>query len=161
MIIEYDENGRIFHIVNDPVPAGLSETYVSMGKTFLNMMPVPWPETPQFDPNGQPVINPATGMQMMASDGSDPVQVDIVADYVLDGEITPRPIFNVPDRIELVAGEDSVTLALPDPCTVILDGETRTIEGGELEISSPMPARYSLELSSWPYLEKTVEVEVI
>lgn len=39
MIIEYEEGGRIVHIINDPVPPHMAEFLSASGKPFLEVSP--------------------------------------------------------------------------------------------------------------------------
>jgi hypothetical protein len=79
--------------------------------------------------------------------------------YVSNGELCPRPEFDAPDEIVLIAdGVSAYTIALPNPCAARIDGEAVTIEGGTLELCSDMPAVYHIELLQTPFIPKTIMV---
>jgi hypothetical protein len=87
-------------------------------------------------------------------------QSDFHKDYVLNGKVMPRPT-PVLDKSQIAADDaDTATISgLPDPGTVIIDGETYEIAGGVLEITSPMPATYQIEVpEQFPWLPLEVEV---
>lgn len=97
--------------------------------------------------------------QVMMSNGLDYAKVDILADYVVDGEVRPRPacpasvsadgrviaISSVPEGSEVkiqidtevvdIAGHESVELDEPGPVTVIVNAPWPYLEG-----------RYDLEI---------------
>lgn len=60
MIVEYDEDGRIFHVISDPVPEHMVAFLTQEGRTFLNLPPTPWPAEPALDEEGNPVMVQAT-----------------------------------------------------------------------------------------------------
>ncbi|ESY35779.1 hypothetical protein NKK48_01625 [Mesorhizobium sp. C386A] len=154
MIIEHDEKGMIEHIISDPVNEEVRAFYLAQGA--VDFPPVKLPPEPAIL-NGVPVLDEA-GQPVMTEKVAY-IKCRLTEDYILDGAITPRPVFDVPDEIELIAdGIDVKTFAVPDPCEARLDGEPMTITGGRLDLSSDMPAEYTLELIQWPYIEKTVKV---
>lgn len=154
MLIEYDENGRIHHMIHDPVSPEIVEIMVARGA--LNVPPTKLPPEPVLE-DGQPVLG-EDGQPVM-TERSIFHKCDIMGDYILDGAITPRPIFPFDDVIEIVADEQhTVSLTVPDPCQIRIDGEPMTITGGQLELTSDMPAEYIVELVQWPYVEKTIKV---
>lgn len=69
-------------------------------------------------------------------------------DYVLNGVIVQRPILAF-DKTSIAADDtDTATLAgLPDPCTVSIDGTEYEVTGGTLEVTSPLPATYHVEIT--------------
>lgn len=81
--------------------------------------------------------------------------------YVVDGALTDRPMMPAFDKLELAADDVDVAtlIGLPEPCVVKVDGIEHTILGGVLEISSAMPATYSIEIKHWPY--KDVRYEIV
>ncbi|RUU75712.1 hypothetical protein [Mesorhizobium sp. M7A.F.Ca.MR.362.00.0.0] len=162
MIVEYEANGRIIHIISDPVHAGVRNMMLNEytgPNTVLDLPPLPKPLVQEKDwDTGEPRFN-LDGTPKMISPGVDNQRCDISADYILDGVVTTRPVFDLPDEIELIAdGVDIKTIPLPDPCDVRLDGEPMTLTGGSLDLTSDMPAEYTLELVQWPYLPKTIKV---
>ena len=79
--------------------------------------------------------------------------------HVVDGAVVARPTFDVADEVEIAAnGVDGLTITIPDPCAVRIDGIEQVVVGGELLIQSDMPATYRLEMVQWPYIDKTVVI---
>lgn len=132
MIVQFDEKGRIFHLVSDPVHSAIALNMQRMGANYLDLEPV---------------------------DGVS-FECDIMRDWVDKGEIKPRPVFDLPDLVEIAAdGSDSHQIAgLPDPCLVRIDGEEISVEGGELTIAADMPAEYEIRFVQWPYIEHVLKV---
>lgn len=185
MIIEHDKTGYITHIVFDPVPDGLAQVMKDNGALFLDLPPTPLPDIPSLDQNGDPMIDTTyetvldeEGQPLISEDGSPYVEVietpimqtgrmeyasvDLQTDYVLDGKILKRPVFNkVPASVELVWGSSDMTIDdLPIPCTVTVDGEKHTIDDGTLTITPHVVADYSLTFEAFPYIPATMEVKV-
>lgn len=80
--------------------------------------------------------------------------------YVQDGELIERPQL-VFDKTEILAdGADAATLAsLPDPCTVLVDGDPHEITGGRIEMVTTMPGVYVIEIEDpFPYQPFRAEV---
>lgn len=162
MIIEYDEKGEIFHIVSDPVNPTVLEMYLARESGVLSLPPQPSPLEHEKDWDTGELRYNLDGSPKMVSNSVINQECDILTDYIAnpgDDHVTPRPVFDVPDEISIIAdGVDLVTLALPDPCLISLDGEQQTITGGSLELTSDMPAEYELQLLQWPYIKKTVRI---
>ena len=81
--------------------------------------------------------------------------------YVSDGVVTDRPLLPVSvSKTEIEADDVDVAMieGLPQPCTVKVDGIDYVVEEGVLEIGSPMPATYTIEIDHWPYLPFKTEV---
>lgn len=79
---------------------------------------------------------------------------------VQDGELVERPQL-VFDKTEIIAdGQDSATLTnLPDPCTVLVDGDAHEITGGRIEMVTTMPGVYVIEIEDpFPYQPFRAEV---
>lgn len=79
---------------------------------------------------------------------------------VQEGELVERPMLAF-DKAEIVAdGQDSATLAnLPDPCTVLVDGDPHEITGGHIEMVTTMPGTYLIEIEDpFPYQPFRAEV---
>lgn len=84
--------------------------------------------------------------------------MDSGRDYVdLTG---PEPIKRVRPTL---AGFDKTTIAadgvdeavlsgIPDPCTVLIDGQPHEITGNELRISSTTTASYRVAIDHWPHM---------
>ncbi|UVK46811.1 hypothetical protein BPNPMPFG_002521 [Mesorhizobium sp. AR07] len=161
MIIEYDEKGEIFHIISDPVNQSVLEMMLARESGVLNLPPVPAPLEHEKDWDTGELRYNDDGSPKMVSNRVINQECDILADYILDGAVTPRPVFDLPDQIELVAdGVDSRTINVPDPCEIRVDGQPMTVSNlfGDLTLSSDMPAEYTLELVQWPYMAKTIKV---
>jgi len=81
--------------------------------------------------------------------------------YVVDGELVARPVAPITiNRTEIPADKRSkVKIAgLPDPCTVLIDGEPVTVEGGRLELTADMPATYWVVFDGFPYMPWSAEI---
>lgn len=81
-------------------------------------------------------------------------------DYVVENVVVPRPLPRV-TKSEIVADDSDAAVIenLPDVCKVIIDGTEYTIEGGRLEITSPMPATYRVFVpEQFPWRELAVEI---
>lgn len=166
MIIEYhpagDEPGRIFNQIFDPVPEGLIDQLVAEGKTFLSLAPTPWPAEPAIDPvTGEPKVNEETGQPLMEVNGHDYADVNILNDYIYEGEVYERPTFEAPELVQLVAGGATHTISgLPVGAHVIVDGDRYEIEDGSIVLSPDMPAEYTMYIHAWPHHPRTVKVIV-
>lgn len=74
--------------------------------------------------------------------------------YFLDDVLTVRPVADIAiDRTEIAVDDtDAATITgLPDPCRVTIDGVAHDVVGGTLEITSTMPATYSIRFDQWPW----------
>jgi hypothetical protein len=182
MILEYDENGLIYHIVDDPVSPALKVHYE--GKPGVKIVePTRGPPQPRlnadgeqeydevqqnvYDNEGDPVLD-ENGEQVTETisvpvfDEGDLISAKIRSDshYVLNGEVVERPIFTIPESHVLAVGAELQINGLPDPCKIKLDGEEIDVEGGILTIGADMPAEYLLELVQWPYVPASMKVIV-
>lgn len=145
MIIEYEEDGRITHVINDPVYPGMADTLTAQGVRFADFPPA----------------------EIVIEEGEDgPVtesvlaECDIATDYILNGTITRRPTIAAPAEHVMTVGEQLILSSLPDPCTVYLDDQAYTIEAGTLTLDAEMPAEYTLRIEAWPHLPATVKVTI-
>ena len=80
--------------------------------------------------------------------------------YVVDGELEARPVLEF-SKLNIAAdGVDEAVLAnLPDPCTVVINGEPHEVTGGSLELSADVPATYVVEIRDpFPYQRFRAEV---
>ena len=183
MIIEYDETGRIFHMISDPVPPSMIDLLTEKGHTFLNLPPVELPDEPLLDEDGNQKVDRQI-TQLFNEDGTpqkdangeelyqvvetplfltnrfQSVSFDWLTDYVKDGQLVPRPTVSVPETAELVVGQTGVVENLPKPCRILVDGEEHVLEDGELEIEATMPAEYTIVFDQWPYIPATMKVTV-
>lgn len=81
--------------------------------------------------------------------------------YVVDGTLVARPVSPIAiNRTEIPADKRTkVKIAgLPDPCTVFIEGEPVTVEGGLLELTADMPATYWVVFDSFPYMPWSAEI---
>lgn len=130
MIIEHDETGRITHVVNDPVPEGLAALLLDKGRPFIEV-------------------------------GSDQPKPDLAADYIEARAVCPRPSMNVTlskTRIAADGVDTAVISGIPDGATVRLDENEHVVTGGNIELTSTMPATYRIAVESWPCLPFEIEI---
>lgn len=78
-------------------------------------------------------------------------RVDDAVFYILSGMIEPRPEFE-----EVISG--TVISNLPVPTTVIANGVSTVVSDGEADLEFDQSGTYLVQLYSFPYVEKTVEV---
>jgi hypothetical protein len=81
--------------------------------------------------------------------------------YVVDGELMPRPVADIRiTKTELPANKRAraTITGLPDPCTLFIDGEPVTVEGGRLELTADMPATYSIAFNQFPFMPWSAEI---
>lgn len=86
------------------------------------------------------------------------------SNYIVDGALAARPVASITiNRTEIPADKRSkVKIAgLPDPCTIFIDGEPVTVEGGLLELTADMPAIYSIVFDSFPFMPWSCEISVL
>ncbi|KAA5604432.1 hypothetical protein F1188_16370 [Roseospira marina] len=81
-------------------------------------------------------------------------------DYVVNSHVAPR-LSPMIDKTEIAANDRDAAVIenLPDPAVVMVDGETYTIKGGRLEVTSAMPATYAISVpEQFPYTALDVEI---
>jgi len=91
----------------------------------------------------------------------DPLSVDQLGSYVWGGELLPRPELPAVVSATEAPADDTAACTisgLPDPVVVKIDGEPHTITGGVLELTSPVAATYRLEVTHWPYLDWSCDI---
>lgn len=92
-------------------------------------------------------------------------QAQVKTHYMLDPyTAAPRPSFELPADFTILAdGEDEAVFGpLPEGTLVTIDGEPAELNVNlELRLTSDMPATYALTFSAWPYLDHTINLEVI
>ena len=161
MIVEYDNNGSIIHIINDPVPEGLADIMRQNGAVLLDLPPVKRPDN-QLIENGVPIFEEDGVTPVMVSNGYDMADVDFMRDYVdtVAKEIKNRPLISAPSKITLNVGDNYTLSGLPDPIDVRIDEEITKVEGGVLELEGEMPGTYLIRLEGFPYIEKMIELTV-
>lgn len=71
--------------------------------------------------------------------------------YILNGQIEHRPEFQ-----EVISG--TVISGLPIPTTVVTNGTVAVVTDGEADLIFDHSGTYMVQLYSFPYIEKTVEV---
>lgn len=79
--------------------------------------------------------------------------------YVREDAIVPRPLNPGFDRTCITAdGADAARLDIGRPFTARIDGTSHEVTDGVLEITSPMPATYTVQVSAFPYQDYEVEI---
>lgn len=80
--------------------------------------------------------------------------------YISGGNLLDRADLPEFDKTNITADDlDTATLSgLPTPCDVAIDGVTETITDGVLEIISPMPATYLVEIDIVTHKPKWWEI---
>jgi len=87
--------------------------------------------------------------------------MSMASTYILDGAPAERPVAPIEiNRTEIPADKRSKVkiTGLPDPCTVRIDGEPVTVEGGLLELTADMPATYFVVFDQFPYMPWSAEI---
>ena len=83
--------------------------------------------------------------------------------YIVDGKLVARPVAPITiNRTEIPADKRSKVkiTGLPDPSTVFIDGEPVAVEGGLLELTADMPATYSIDFDSFPFMPWSAQITV-
>jgi len=155
MIVEYDMDGRIFHVMFDPVPQEVIEELVSRDALFLSFSPHFGPdvEIPWIDEEGNQTTMLAQGPQV-------PFNVLPMTHYVdLETmEVRERPALDVPTEVSVVVGQ-GIDIMLPhDPFHIRVDGEELDVTGGKLELDPEMPATYQIDFNHFPYVDQSLKV---
>lgn len=80
--------------------------------------------------------------------------------YVLDGVATPRPSLTGFDKTAILAdGADTAILSgLPNPCTILINGQEHIVTGGTLELDADYPGTYRVEIRHFPYRDFVQEI---
>lgn len=159
MILEYDEDGRIFHAISDPVNPSIVNVLTERGHRFVNLPPIALPDEPYLDAEGNPSLDD-DGKPLMITGRVESVSFDWSTDYIKDGLLQARPRLSVPATVELAVGEQTVISGLPIPCAVTVDGEAATIDDGTLEITGDMTGEYVIRFVQWPYVETETRVTI-
>jgi hypothetical protein len=184
MIAEYNAEGRIFHIVSDPVPPGLVERLTEMNSVFLNLPPEPLPDVPALGADGEPVYDYET-KPLYEEDGVTPrldekgehlhevkqrmrmitgrtqsVAVSFDQHYVQSGVLALRPTLPVPAQIVLTRNQTRTITDLPAGCVVKFGNETMTIDDGSMEIEGEELGSFRLQFELWPFQTANCEVVV-
>lgn len=73
-------------------------------------------------------------------------------DYVIDGCITPRP--ESPSYLDGMSIKN-----LPNPCVILIEGESYDCNETEVELSFSQPGIYKVLVLAWPFLDKEFIVE--
>lgn len=88
----------------------------------------------------------------------------LAGDAVLTLDQLKRPVFPATLSKTLIDADDvdeAVLSGVPAGCEITIDGQTYTIDDGEIRISSPMAAIYHLSAAQWPYLDWEASVEAV
>lgn len=184
MLVEYNTDGRITHVIYDPVPKEMEKYMTEQNKTFLVLPPEPWPAEPQWDPEtGEPILEyvfdeegnqvfeevedeeglkvkvPKLQQQYM-SNGVTTADVDITRDHVVDGKVVERP--QNPAIVELSGRVIQLSGVLEGSAIqVIMDGISIDVDPTETELELDEPGLVKIRITSpWPYLEAVHDVEV-
>lgn len=89
----------------------------------------------------------------------DPLAI-LEGQMIVEGALVARPTLDLPATLDLALGE-TVTLTVPDPCTVSIDGATPVgVTGATLPLSGDVADSYALVIRAWPHLDATVTVRV-
>ncbi|OQM75603.1 hypothetical protein [Manganibacter manganicus] len=131
MIIEHDEQGRIFHIISDPVMPEVLEAYLARGA--LSFEPKPGAPIQARTMQGEAIVD-EDGNPVMTNGSSILAKCDIQSDYIRDGQITPRPLC---------------------PATVVVSGRRITIK------DAPKGSTFAAEIEDveYPLDDTTVELD--
>lgn len=129
MIIQYDDEGRINHVMGVHHPK-MAEQLASRGVQFVEVTP-----RPSFDPithgyvaNGKLAHRPEFRITVS--------KTSIIANGV----------------------DECLISGLPMPCPVLIDEQEIIVTDGYIQISSDMPATYNVTVRKWPYMDWEVEV---
>lgn len=164
MIVEYDETGRIFHIVS-LVPEGLAELMRENGHTFLDLPPTPLPEVQKRDPDTGHLLFDSDGEPVLESPGLCFAECDISMDYVVAGEIMRRPScgceVSATGRVITLTGlpEGSALAILLDPEGMSSVAHVEAAGEFSFEVDEPGPVRICVT-PPWPLLEEVFNVEI-
>jgi len=81
--------------------------------------------------------------------------------YVKDGVITDRPSMSLSvDKTTITAnGTDEATISnIPSETTATCEGESLTIDDGELVFTTDTAGTYTITFECWPYLDEEVTI---
>lgn len=118
---------------------------------IMQCMNIPSDEAPLYErPNEIPAV------QVMACNAAP----DMFGDYVVGGAVVQRPTLPSFDKTSILAnGSDTATLSgLPDPCTVLVNGQEYIVTGGTLELDAGYPGTYRVEIRHFPYRDFVQEI---
>jgi len=165
MIIEYDNSGRIIHMIYDPVDPTIVDFYTSedFEGNVLNLEPIPWPPTQDIDiDTGLPVVEiiDEEEIPVMSSKGKDYAKVDMTGQYIKDGAVTRRPTFNLPEMTAAEVGDTLRFDDLPLGTVIFLDDERHELSENQLTLECDMAADYTIKFVCWPYMDAAVKVTV-
>lgn len=85
---------------------------------------------------------------------SDVGDVDDLTQYVSNNSIVDKPAMN----ITVEEGDTCLISGLPIPCKVTVDGVDYIVDDGEIDIDFDLLKSHSIELESFPYISKDIEV---
>jgi len=99
--------------------------------------------------------DPANGVQVVFGVGDHATEMVDISTF----EIVPRPVIQIEDQTLFIGQE----VSLPLPAGVVLwteEDQEHVLTDGLLELSGDIADVYSLKLSLWPYVDKTLKVTI-
>ncbi len=166
MIVEYNQDGRIFHVISDPVPDTIAAMLNDRGRTFLDLPPEPLPEVQMRDPDTGHLVFDDDGEPAMGSPGLRFAACDISKDYVVDGRVVRRPscgcTASVEGRVVSLAGlpEGSTLSIFLDP-TDVQSAVQAEATGDPFLFEVDEPGQVRIHVTPpWPMLDEVIDVEV-
>lgn len=76
----------------------------------------------------------------------------LTEDYVLGGEITPRPQMQASLSQHVITG-------LPTPCQLHIGNQSYECSDDTVELFFDQPGTYQIRIEAWPYLDKEFVIE--
>lgn len=158
MIVEYDNDGKIFHIVRDPVPPTLAEVMLAAGKKFLDL-PVRVATKNERDPETGHMVPVVT---------HEYAKCEVGTHYVENGKLRERPLAGIGMKLR---GSLMVMTGVPAGSSVAaefralpnLHSKTEfTADGDEIELEVDEPGKLMLVITPpWPLREEKHEIEIV
>ena len=88
-------------------------------------------------------------------------EVDPLLNYVVSGQVIPRPTFGRFSALILAMGQESTLTGLPDPTTVTVNGTAQQVTDGEVILPWSGVGRFNVVVRAWPYLDYAVAIECV
>lgn len=182
MIIIYDKtSGMISQIVFDPVPEEMRRTLAGMPEvSYLDKPPIPDEPTPDYDAEGNPIMVtvpqsttitddegnetvielPSIEVPSVSSKSVTIFEVDAMTQYVVDGEIVPRPTFGLEAEYHVRSG-DTLKLDIPVGTMLGLGRQPLVkVETSPVEFEAELLGEFSFNVIGWPYIDAKFKVIV-